>query len=233
MKKRSLIILSMGAGVLLATTVWFMFLYEVSDVMGFTGYLYLLLAELIFFGGLGLVDIFISTRKKLFLSTPFFILLGYFVLSVAVSLFFMMKPVEKKALFMVVQVLFLAITAMLLFLMLAAERSTPSTRFSEIEWNNPLREATNKIRALKDDPENEAFKSNLISLYERFVFLDSSLKRNQDEDILKGMKELEVILVSIDYEAEEKRQKVEEKIEDIVKLLKEREYEIRETPWSV
>lgn len=233
MKKRSLIILSMGAGVLLATTVWFMFLYEVSDVMGFTGYLYLLLAELIFFGGLGLVDIFISTRKKLFLSTPFFILLGYFVLSVAVSLFFMMKPVEKKALFMVVQVLFLAITAMLLFLMLAAERSTPSTRFSEIEWNNPLREATNKIRALKDDPENDAFKSNLISLYERFVFLDSSLKRNQDEDILKGMKELEVILVSLDYEAEEKRQKVEEKIEDVVKLLKEREYEIRETPWSV
>lgn len=233
MKKRSLIILSMGAGVLLATTVWFMFLYEASDVMGFTGYLYLLLAELIFFGGLGLVDIFISTRKKLFLSTPFFILLGYFVLSVAVSLFFMMKPVEKKALFMVVQVLFLAITAMLLFLMLAAERSTPSTRFSEIEWNNPLREATNKIRALKDDPENEAFKSNLISLYERFVFLDSSLKRNQDEDILKGMKELEIVLVSLDYEAEEKRQKVEEKIEDVVKLLKEREYEIRETPWSV
>lgn len=233
MKKRSLIILSMGAGVLLATTVWFMFLYEASDVMGFTGYLYLLLAELIFFGGLGLVDIFISTRKKLFLSTPFFILLGYFVLSVAVSLFFMMKPVEKKALFMVVQVLFLAITAMLLFLMLAAERSTPSTRFSEIEWNNPLREATNKIRALKDDPENKAFKSNLISLYERFVFLDSSLKRNQDEDILKGMKELEIVLVSLDYEAEEKRQKVEEKIEDVVKLLKEREYEIRETPWSV
>lgn len=233
MKKRSLILLSMGAGVLLATTIWYVFLYKVSDVIGLTAYLYLILAELIFFGGLGLVDLLLTSKKRFFLSTPFLILLGYFVLSVAVTLYFMMKPVEKKALFMIVQFLFLAITAMLLFLMLAAERSTPSTRFSEIEWNNPLREATNKMRALKDDPENEPFKRSLVSLYERFIFLDSSLKRQQDEDILRGIKELEILLVSLDYEAEEKKNKVEEKVEEISGYLKQREYDIYETPWSV
>lgn len=233
MKKRSLILLATGGVLLLATTLWYVFSYKVSEVMGLSGYLFLILAELVLFGGLLLVDLLLPTKKNIFLSTPFLILLGYFVLSVGVSLYFMLKPIDKKGLFTVIQVLFLATSSLLLFLMLAAERSTPSIKFTELQWDNPLREGTNRIRALKDDPENEPFKDSLKTLYDRFVFLDSTLKREQDEAILKGIKELEISLVSLDDDAQEKKEKVQKRIAQLEQLLKEREYEIYETPWSV
>lgn len=232
MKRQSTIMVVLGGISVVAATVWYLVIYRGNEIIGATGYLFLLLSSLLFFGGLGLVQLLLSKKKKFFLSAPFAILLAYFLISMGLSLVFMLKPVEKKTLLIVIQILLLALATLSLFIMLAAEHSTPSTDFSQLQWNDPLREAINKIRALKDDPENTPYREQLIGLYERSVFLDTTLKRTQDEDLLKGIKDLEIILLSLDYDPWQKQERVEATVKVLEQLLKDREYEIRKSPWS-
>lgn len=232
MKRQSMIMVILGGLSVVLSTVWYLVIYPGNEIVGATGYLFLLLSIILLFGGLGLARLLLSEKKKFFLSTPFIVLVTYFLISVVLSLVFMIRPVEKKTLLIVIQILLLALASLSLFMMLAAEHSTPTTDFKQIQWNDPLREAINKIRALKDDPENTPYKELLSKLYERSVFLDTTLKRVQDEDLLKGIKELEISLLSREYEDWQKREKVEERVLALEELLKEREYDIRKNPWS-
>lgn len=207
MKRQSMIMVILGGLSIILSTVWYLVIYPGNEIVGATGYFFLLFSIIALFGGLSLVQLLLSKKKKFFLSAPFIVLVAYFIISVLLSLIFMIKPVEKKTLLIVIQILLLALATLSLFMMLAAEHSTPITDFKELQWNDPLREAINKIRALKDDPENTPFKELLSKLYERSVFLDTTLKREQDEDLLKGIKGLEITLLTLDYEDWEKRKK--------------------------
>lgn len=232
MKKQSMIMIILGGFFIIASTVWYLVIYPGNEIVGATGYVFVLLSIIVSFGGLSLIQLLLSKKKKFFLSAPFIVLVSYFLLSILLSLVFMIKPVEKKTLLIVIQILLLALATLSLFMMLAAEHSTPTTDFKDLQWNDPLREAINKIRALKDDPENTPYKELLSKLYERSVFLDTTLKRSQDEDLLKGIKELQITLLTLDYEDWEKREKVEMRVQRLEDLLKEREYDIRKNPWS-
>lgn len=232
MKRQSLIMMILGGIFIVLSTIWYLVIYPGNDIVGATGYVFLLLSSIVFFGGLALAQLLLSKKKNIFGSTPFMVLLAYFLISLLLSLVFMLKPVEKKAMLMVIQILLMALAVLSLFLLLAAENSTPSMEFSKIQWNDPLRESINKIRALKDDPENTPYKEILSRLYERSVFLDTSLKREEDEALFKGIKELEITLLSMDYQTWEKQERVEASVKRLEDLLKKREYEIRKSPWT-
>lgn len=232
MKRHNTLTLVLGALSVIAATVWYLVIYIGNEIIGASAYLFLLFAILVFFGGLSMVQLLLTRKKKLFVSPAFYVLLAYLLFSLAISLVFMLKPVERKTLLIVIQVLLLALTTISLFMMLAAEHSTPSTDFASMEWNDPMREIINKIRALKDDPENQPFKELISRLYERSIFLDTSQKMEMDEHLIRGVKDLEIALISRDYALGEKEAKVKEIVDEMEGLLKTREYEIRKSPWN-
>ncbi len=232
MKKQNSITLILGGISVVVATVWYLVIFGGNEIVGATAYLFILFSIFVFFGGLAMVQLLLTRKKKFLLSPAFYVLLLYFIVSLALSLLFMLKPVERRNLLIIIQVLLLAITTISLFMMLAAEHSTPSTDFASMEWNDPMREIINKIRALKDDPENQAFKPLLSRLYERSVFIDTSQKLSQDEGLIKGVKDLEIALISRDFSLGDKEAKVSELVEELEGNLKSREYEIRKSPWT-
>lgn len=232
MKKRNSLTVILAVLALVVATVWYLVIYVGNEVVGATGYLFILFAILVFFVGLSMAQLLLSRKKNFYLSAPFLILLAYGVLAVAISLIFMTRPIERKTLLIVIEVLLLALVALSLFMILAAEHATPSTDYAAVEWNNPMREMINKLRALKDDPENKDYYQYLTRLYERSVFMDTSIKREGDEDLLRAVGELEVILISQDYALGEKEAAVDKASEGLEELLRQREYEIRESPWN-
>lgn len=232
MKKQNTIIGVLAGLALIIATVWYLVIYPGNELVGATGYLFILLSILVFFGGIGLAQLLLNKKKNFFQSNTFLILLGYFALSVIISLVFMIKPVEKKTILIIIEVILMVLVGLSMFMLLAAEHATPSTNFSSIEWNDPLRAMINKLRALKDDKENKDFAQGLAQLYQRSIFIDTSQKTEGDEDLVKRVDDLEIILVSQDYPLGEKKDVVNKALAELEELLKNREYEIRQRPWN-
>ena len=232
MKRQNTVIGVLAGLALVAATVWYQVIYPGNEIVGATGYLFILLSILVFFGGLGLAQLLLNKKKNFFQSTTFLLLLAYFALSIAISLIFMIRPVEKRTILIIIEALLLILVVVSVFMMLAAEHATPSTNFTSIEWNDPLRGLINKLRALKDDKENLEFAQGLSKLYQRSIFIDTSQQIEGDDELVKKVNDLEIILVSQDYPLGEKKEAVDRALAELEELLKKREYEIRQRPWN-
>ncbi len=225
MKKGLHAVLAVGALVcLLAVVIVYMFVPTVKGFAYKVAFTFSILTVILSYAGITLSQILSARTGAKGIGSTGILLSLYGVLSLALNAYFAFTIKGKGVLLLVLAILLTVIFGVLAFFSLWISKNTPTIRTTRWNVDNPVLLLMERVGELKEDPKNELFYPQLGRIYDRMLFLDTTVFRPQDEALELTLREIEVCMQSND---EDREAKVKEKANEMLQILRQRENELR------
>ncbi|HHX03775.1 MAG TPA: hypothetical protein GX733_05770 [Tissierellia bacterium] len=213
-----------GIVFLLIVVVVYMFVPTVQGFAYQVAFVFSILTILLVYGGIWVSQLLSARTGSKSIGTAGQLLIVYGVLSLAMNAYFAFSVKERGVLLLVLDILLTLLFSVLTFFSLWISKNTPTIRTTRWDADNPVLQIIERVGELREDPQNELFYPQLARIYDRLLFLDTTVIRPQDEALELTLRELEVQMQSKEDDREEL---VEEKTQELILVLREREDELR------
>ncbi len=214
------------SGLIVLLTVILVYMF-VPTVKGFTyqvAFAFSIFTVLFVYAGISISQILSARTGSKGIGTTGALLIIYGILSFTLNAYFAFVVKDKGALLLILSILLTILFGVLTFFSLWISKNTPTIRTTRWDAENPVLQLIEKVGELREDPQNELFYPQLARIYDRLLFLDTTVMRPQDEALELTLRELEVHMQS---KEEDREEMVEEKTKELLLVLREREDELR------
>jgi hypothetical protein len=225
MNRREKAISLSGLLIILLTVLLFFTLTKHRFIITWLGFIFILLAEAVLFSALMIIEFYSKqTSKIIWRNGAGFAAALYSIVSIAISLFYMItlrKPVMP----------FLALQFTLLIVMIIAIVAFYTTAVSAQNNDDKVLSSVNRLNAIIDkidfirkDEKNSEYSKLLDKVYEELRYSDISASVPSDNELESKLSELEIGLLRED---EDKSHVVTGIIEEILTAIRKRKIEVR------
>ncbi|MCI2106723.1 MAG: hypothetical protein LKK00_08405 [Intestinimonas sp.] len=225
--RRNIITAVIGAFVIALTFVLYFLIVRNPEIMDWIGLIFILIAEISLFGGLIATDIKARQSTGVMLrSGAYSVLIVYTAVAVILSILFLSVPGLRDdiRLFIAVQIVIIAVTAIILLLIIAGSRAVANSNKAAEQSVSSMYGLMNKVMAMKDDSKNLQYSDSLGKIYEAIKYSDLSSATAQDDALSDKIIKLESILSS---DIDDKTEKVTQIINDILLLVKQKTADLK------
>lgn len=225
MKKGNNAILAIGAlATALIVLLVYLFVPTVKGLAYRVSFFFSMFAVLFVFAGIFASNLLVGRSGKKGMNSTARILLVYGILVLALSAYFAFWLQDRGVLLLVLLILLTVLYAFLAFFSMWISKNTPTIRTERWDRENPMLHLIERVGELRENPEHELFYPQLARIYDRLLFLDTTVVRDQDELLELTLRELEV---QMQEKGESREALVEEKTNELIRILREREDELR------
>ncbi len=193
MNRRSMTISFSGVIILIVTVIITTLYVDDWPMLTIGAFIMLLLTEILFFGGLILVERIAERSEQIITrSTLYTLLSAYLVVNVPVSILYMAFLKEASTSFMIIEVVLLAILAIGIVVSLTASKGIHQA--NEITMSNVsnMEALVGRLNKLATMSECEAYAATLKKLSDDLRFTDFSVNVMEDEEIADSISALEI-----------------------------------------
>ncbi len=230
MNKRGKTILISGI-IMFAITI-FVFFMMTKDRVATTwiSLLFLLFAEITLFGGLIIIEYLAEKTSQIVIRAGCgFILVAYSIISIIVSMYYIISVKESVKLLMTIQVVLLGIAVILFIVFYTTSVSVKVSSDKVINATVKVSSVIDKLNLLSQDVSNVKYKKQIEKIAEDLKFTDISTLVSCDEKIECKLSCLELTLFSED---EIKESEVPKILEEMLMLINERKIEVSKTKFG-
>jgi hypothetical protein len=214
-----------GIIVLALTVVLFILAHTKYGMIDWLSLFFIVTAEVVFFGGLLIVDhLAASTFNAMFRSITYIILAAYSFFNVIFSFLFMLILRHQIRMFISVQAIIAASAAVIYFIAYATSISMGTQNQQVLAASVKLKDLSNKIMILFKNENNAEYRKELEKLYEAVMYTDVSSTVATDDIISNKINDLEIALVN---HKEEDKVRIIELINNILNLIDKRSAEVK------
>jgi hypothetical protein len=225
MNKRSNTLLISGLLIILLTIFIFFIATENRITITWLCFVFMLLAELILFGTFILVEYYSSKTSQIVLrSGCTFTALAYSMLSILISIIYLISDNEKVKLYLVLQFILLAITLILLMIFFTTANSVKLNNDKTIYSCSKINSIVDKITLINNNNQNTKYKKPIFKILEELKYSDTSTSVAIDDDIELKIIKLEVALLN---DNANKDIELNNLFEEILLLINKRKLEVK------
>ena len=224
MSRKNLTIGIIGTVVILITLIMFFTLKEQFVTIEWLALMFILMAEIIFFGGLILTENIAKDYEGLFLRSGVYSALTIFsIASLVISLIFMFAFTDSTKTLNVLQHLLWAIATIIVTLIITLGSSILQRNSKTEEAINNMALLQEKATDLGNNPLNSAFSYDIHRIAEAIRFSDISSTSPSDGTLFEKLKELEDLLMG---SSQDKEKEIKDSCNNILWLLQKRNREV-------
>lgn len=230
MNKRSQIISICGMIMFILTT--FMFFMMTKDRIESTwiSLFFLLFAEMILFGGFIMIEYLADKASQIVIRSGCgFVLLAYSIISIIVSMYYIISVKESVKPLITIQVVLLVIAGILLAVFYTTSVSIKDNSDKVINATERVSSVVDKLNLLSQDVSNDKYKKQIAKIAEDLMFTDTSTLVACDDEINRKIASIELALLK---EAGSKESEVYELLEDMLMLINKREIEVKNSKFG-
>lgn len=227
MKKNVNTILISGVVVFVLTCFLFFILTNERELVTWISFYFLLLAEIILFGGFILIEYLANKVSPIVMRAGFgSSLIICSIISMIVSVYYIMSENESVKPVLAIQVILLAIIIILFFVFynISGGVKVKSNKIINATARTSL--FIDKLNSLSKDEKNNKYEKQLSKIAEDLRFTDISTSVPCDNEIERKLASLELTLLKEDVMKDSEISKL---LEDIVLLINKRRFEVKNT----
>jgi hypothetical protein len=227
MKKRVNTILISGIVVFMLTSFIFFIATNERELVTWVSFCFLLLTEIILFGGLILIEYLATKVSPIVMRAGFgSSLVICSIISMIVSMFYIVSENESVKPILIIQAILLAIIIILFFVFYTTSGSVKVSSDKVINTTIRISSFIDKLNSLSKDGNNDKYKKQLTKIAQDLSFSDISTSVSCDSEIERKLASLELTLLKED---ESKDTEISKLLEDMVLLINKRKFEIKNT----
>jgi len=227
MKKRVNTILISGIVMLILTNFIFFIVTNERELVTWVSLIFLLLAEIMLFGGLILIEYLANKVSPIVMRAGFgSSLIICSIISMIASLFYIMSENESVKPILIIQAVLLAIIIILFFVFYTASGSVKASSNKVINTTIRVSSFVDKLNHLSQDVNNDKYEKQLAKIAEDLRFTDTSTSVSCDNEIERKLARLELTLLKED---ESKDIEIFKLLEDMLLLINKRKIEVNST----
>lgn len=212
--------------IVVAVTFWFFFTTDsANESIHRAGYSFIILAEVLATGGFILLESW-ESRGAMLRSGVYGTLILYFVAAVIVSFLFLSMNAQSVLWLVTVQIVVLAVTAIIMVLLIAAGQSMSAKDSRTLDAANRVQQMAETVKLLGGNPQNQDYAGRLTEVYEAIKYCDSSVSVPTDDLISAKISALEVVLRE---NTVNKKEKLTAIIDEMLSLVQKRTLEAKNT----
>lgn len=225
MNRRSKAISLSGFLILLLTVLLFFTLTKYRFIITWLGFIFILLAELILFSTLMLIEFCSKQTSEIIWRTGAgFASIAYSMISIAISLFYMITLRRTIGVFLALQFTLLIIMIIAIAIFYTASISAKNNDAKVLNYLNRINSILDRIDFIRKDKKNLEYSKLLNKVYEELRYSDISTSVLSDYELDSKISLLETALLTDD---ENKNDVVNSIIEDILLIINKRKIEVR------
>ena len=212
-----------GILLFLLTIVLFFLLTNDRILITWLGFGFMLFAELVFFGGLILIETASANLSQITARAGGYVVLSIY--SVIVSLVFMLIKPETASVFWSIQSVLLVIAGILLLVIMTSAKSIHEKDIKVLNSLKKVGAISERLTLLMEDDGNSKYKKILYKAVENLKYSDTSTVLSSDDEIEGKITQLELELVKEDYD--HKDTAVEALIQELINLISRRRAHVK------
>ena len=215
-----------GILLFLLTIVLFFLLTNDRILITWLGLGFMLFAELVFFGGLILIETASANLSQITARAGGYVVLSIYSLgAVIVSLVFMLIKPETASVFWSIQSVLLVIAGILLLVIMTSAKSIHEKDIKVLNSLKKVGAISERLTLLMEDDGNSKYKKILYKAVENLKYSDTSTVLSSDDEIEGKITQLELELVKEDYD--HKDTAVEALIQELINLISRRRAHVK------
>lgn len=225
MNRREKTISLCGLLVILLTVLLFFTLAKFRFIITWLGFIFILLAEVILFSALILIEFYSKKTSEIIWRTGAgFASAAYAVISIAISLFYMITLRSTIGLFLALQFTLLIIMIIAIIIFYTTSVSAKNNDAKVLNSLILINSIIDKLDLIRKDKNNLEYSKLLNKVYEDLRYSDISTSVLSDYELDSKLSLLENALLTDD---ENKNDEVNGIIEDMLTLISKRKIEVR------
>ncbi len=227
MNKRGKTLSIIGAISVAVTILLFFLLTSERSTMTWAGFCTILLAEIAMFGGLVFLESISAKLSQIVMSAiGGGALIAIPLISIVVSLLFMVSQSHAYKVFAAIQIVSFAILVILLIIAYQVSTSVKYNSDKLLSAEKTITRITDKLKILADDRSNKVYSEKIKRIAEDIRYSDISTTVAADSEIETKIESLKLILLS---ENDQKEDEVNALLDDIFLLVNRRKMEVKNT----
>lgn len=196
MKKKINTILISGIVMFIFTSFIFFIATNERELVTWISFYFLLLTEIILFGGLILIEYLANKVSPIVMRAGFgSSLVICSIISMIVSLFYIMSENESVEPILIIQAVLLAIIIILFFVFYTTSGSVKASSNKVMNATIKISSFIDKLNNLSQDANNDKYKKQLAKIAEDLRFTDISTSVSCDNEIERKLASLELTLL--------------------------------------
>lgn len=224
---RKMCIISISLIVIVVTLVVFFagFSKVEKTTLDYLALMFILISEIALFAGLHLLNNKYSMNKVMINSGAISTLVIYWIVSIVLYLIYKNTHINNIGGFVTAQIILIALVAIIIISLCRVSSSVYASDIKIADARICLQKCETIIFTLKNDSKYETYKKPLNKLYEAIKYSDKTAINNaMDEKINYGITQLSKALKDAydEKDNEENSISINEKIDNIISLIKER-----------
>jgi hypothetical protein len=215
------------SGIIMFVLTIFIFFMMTNDKVASTwiSLFFLLFAEIILFGGFLMIEYLADKASQIVIRSGCgFVLIVYSIISIIVSMYYIISAKESVKILITIQIAALAIAGVLFAAFYTISVSIKERSDKVINATVRVNSVVDKLKILSQDVNNAKYKKQLSKIAEDLRFTDTSTLVSCDDEINRKLVSLELVLLK---EAGSKDSEVYELLEDMLMLINKREIEVK------
>lgn len=220
------------SGIIMFLITIFVFFMMTKDRVATTwiSLLFLLFAEVTLFGGLIIIEYLADKTSQIIIRAGCgFVLIAYSIISIIVSMYYIISVKESVKPLMTIQVVLLGIAVILFIVLYITSVSVKDSSDKVVNSTVRVNSGIDKLNLLSQDVSNIKYKKQLENIAEDLKFTDISTLVSCDEKIDCKLACLELALFNED---ESKDSEVAKLLKDMLMLINERKIEVSKTKFG-
>lgn len=218
--------ISISGILVMALTVFLFFMITHERIIiTWLGFTFILLAEIILFGGLLLIEIYAPKASQIVWRVGGVIsVAAYSVISIIISLIYMGMSFTHYNSFIILQAILFVIAAIAVLVFLSVGKSISEKDDKVSEAMSEMNVIIDKVDLLRKDPKNSEYSQLLNKVYEDLKYSDTSTRVPSDSELELQVVQLELELLR---DFENKSDFIAGMIQDILLVINKRKAEIK------
>lgn len=227
MKNRNNAISIIGVILVIFTGILFALLTEDRTTLMFTCLGFIVGAEIMFFGGLLIIEFLSRTTSQIILRTVCGITLGVCsIASILVSCVYMGRDIDSLKGFYSWQLIIWVFAIVVITIGFFTASSVKSTDTKTMKALMTLTNVVNLLNSLSDDSRNTKYAEQLKEIADELRYSDTSSLVPSDELIQNAVAKLELVLVQ-EYDKDEKDNEIKNLLSEMFVLINRRKQEVK------
>lgn len=225
MNRREKAISISGFLIILLTVLLFFTLTKYRFIITWLGFIFILLSEAVLFSVLMIIEFYSKqTSEIIWRNGAGFAAVLYSIVSIAISLFYMITLKRSMMLFLALQFALLIVMIIAVIVFYTTAVSAKNNDDKVLSSVNRINAIIDRIDFIRKDEKNSEYSKSLDKVYEELRYSDISTSVPSDNELEAKLSELEIGLLKED---ENKNDVVAGIIEEILKAISKRQIEVR------
>lgn len=189
------------------------------------GFTYILIAELLLFGGLILIEYLAHNNSQIIIRVGIgFTIISYAIVSIVTSIVYMKSANNSIHIFMVIQNILIVIMFIISFIFYAAAKAFKVDNDKILDTSNRMLNIIGKLNLLKSNNHNKQFEMLIGKIIDSLKYSDISTTVSCDDELELKVTKLEKSLLK-DNEGKEKE--ITELLDEIMMIINRRNQAVK------